>query len=384
MKTNLMCLALAITLLYPRSVEAQTCPTPSQLDTDLTAAAVGAVISLAGVAPLTCPEVSMTQTWSGGKLIFSDSPESPTTTGKLYKDTTLAATSGTTYNRIFNYHVNSSGSNKRLVVVLKNTSGSSGTLTLQKKGLAGPSTSFAYTGKLAYQRWTDSTAGSGTTVTAGSVVHLDSTYNTTNVATGNLYHGIWDYSFTQTHEIHICMLLTTDTATTVCPTASVLTRDSHKRGTFDYADKVYDSASGVSVDTADGVSQFPIAGNTTNDSDATGWDNAVATPTAETLPGNFGVLYKMHIQTDAADSQNFGWTINPRAGSWGGSARVMAGIIPTTNSTPLLPSGSGTSSDNTKVTVAGRYTPSTGLNIWQQFMPTGGVSFPVRVVLVPH
>ena len=52
--------------------------TPTQLSTNIAAtSAQGTSISLDGIDPLSCPQVAMTQTWSGGKLIFSDSPESP-------------------------------------------------------------------------------------------------------------------------------------------------------------------------------------------------------------------------------------------------------------------------------------------------------------------
>lgn len=362
------------------------CTVPAQLDTDMTGATVSQSIDLAGVNPINCPEVTMTQTWGGGKLIFSDSPESPTVKGKLYKDTGMAATSGTVYNRIYLYHVNASGSTKRFVVVLKNTSGASATLTRQKQGLAGPSTNFTYAGKLAVQRYIDDGADAGVSVAAGATVSFDSTFNGTNVSNGNLYHGIWDYSFPATHEIHICMLNTGDSPTSVCPGETVLARDTHDRGTFDYADKVYDTATGVVINVADGVVQFPIGGNTTNDTDATGWDNAVALPTAETLQGNYGVLYKMHLATDDDDAtqSNLGLCVNPRGGTWAGSARVMAGVLPTTNSTPLLPATTGTEGSNTKCVVEGRYAPGTGLTVWQQFMPSGGAALPVRITVVPH
>src|SRR5262245_61392477 len=82
-----------------------TCPTPAQLDLDLTAALQGGIVDLAGVNPLSCPEIPMTETWTGGSLVFSDSPETVPQRGKLYEDT-FPATSGTTYNRMWVYHVN--------------------------------------------------------------------------------------------------------------------------------------------------------------------------------------------------------------------------------------------------------------------------------------
>ncbi|HZQ47737.1 MAG TPA: hypothetical protein VFC07_12035, partial [Verrucomicrobiae bacterium] len=112
--------------------------TPSQLKTALSSATQASVISLSGVDPLNCPEVSMLQTWDGGVLIFSDSPESPSTRGMLYKDTNVAATVTGVPNRIFAYHVNNNSSGQlRFSVLIKNNGTSTGTLTVQQVGIAG-------------------------------------------------------------------------------------------------------------------------------------------------------------------------------------------------------------------------------------------------------
>lgn len=359
-----------------------TCATPAQLDTDLTAAAQSDVISLAGINPTTCPEVSMTETWAGGRLIFSDSPESPSTKAKLYEDGTLTATSGTTYNRIYAYHVNGKSSgNMRFTVLVKNTSASSGTLTVQLKGTAGPTTSYLYAGKLVFSRWLASSAGSGVIIAAGATARLDTTFDTTNVAPSNLLSGMWDYSFGQTHQVTVCALDQNDSPTGVCPGLSVATRDSHNRGTFPNAEKTYDTASGVTVDTADGIQQFPLAGNTTNDTNAVGTD--VTDGTSQTLGGNYAILYRMHLATSATDSQNMGFLFNPRGGQWGGAVWAMSGGL-LTGGKFLIPASSASTGDNTKAALEGRYSPGSGTNIWAQWMPTGGSSFPLRYVIVPH
>ncbi len=359
------------------------CPTPTQLDTDLTAAAQADTISLAGTDPTTCPEVSMTQSWAGGKLIFSDSPETPTAKAKLYEDTNLSATSGTDYNRVFLYHVNGkTGTAKmKFTVLIKNTSASSGTLTVQKSGTAGPTTSFLYAGKLAFNRWTTSTAGSGTSVAAGATVRLDSTFDALQASPNNLLTGIWDYSMTQTHQVTICALDQNDNPLTVCPGLSVATRDaSHQRGTFPYADKVYDTTSGTQVDTTDDIVQFPIAGDTANDSDAVGTD--ATDSSSQTLAGNYGVLYRMHLSTKSSDGRNLGLLINPRGGTWGGAIYIVAGLL--AGGKFLIPPTTGSNGDNSKASVAGRYAPGSSFTIWDQFMPTGGSALPLRWVLVPH
>jgi len=357
----------------------QTCPTPAQLQTDLNAAAQAAVISLSGVNPLSCPEVSMSQTWAGGKLLFSDSPEKPSVRGKLYYDETLPATAGTDYNRVFLYHVNGLSSGKmKFTVLVKNRGTASATLTKQKTGTAGPTTSYAYAGKLGYQRWLNSVASIGVSVAAGAWARLDSTFDATQAAANNLMHGIWDYSMTQPHTVLICALNATDDPISVCPTLGLLARDTHQRGTFPYSDKVYDT-SNYTIDSAAGIQQFPVAGGTTNDGNATGEDKTDGA--SMTLAGNYGVNYRMHLASSYSDGKKLGWLINPRAGGWGGAIWAMPGVL--AGGKFLIPDGTGTSSDNTKGSVAGKY--QTGHTApWFQFMPTGGSSFPVRFIAVPY
>lgn len=381
MKRLTFALSLAFVLLaIGGRAGAQTCSTPAQLATDLGNAAQSDVISLSGVNPTTCPEIGMSQSWTSGKLVFSDSPESPTAKAKLYADTGMPATSGTNYNRVFVYHVNASGSNKRFAVVIKNTSTSAVTLTVQQAGTAGPTTSFLYAGKLAFQRWLSSTAGSGVSVAAGAYQRLDTTFDSTNVATGNLLHGIWDYSFPGTHEIHICMLATTDNPTTVCPGLAVASRDSHVRGTFPNADKIYDFTG--AVDVSAGIEQFPLAGGTTSDAYAVGTDSTDGSSQTDT--GNYGIKYRMHFSiTDTGSSgKKMGFLFNPRGGQWGGAVNTLAGITP--GGVFLIPAASGSTGDNTKGAVEGKYNPVTTGSPWCQFMPTGGSSLPLRFVAVPY
>ncbi len=379
----------ALALMAVPKIATASCPVSGTLQSNISGASAGDVIVLDGIASVPgCPEVTMSQSWTGGALVFSDSPESPASTGKLYEDATLGGTSGGTYNRIFSYHVNNSGSTKRFAVILKNRSAASCTLTVQKAGRAGPTTSFIYAGKLAYNRWDTSSAGSGVAVAAGAWAEIDATFDSTNVGNGQLLHGIWDYSFPCAHTIDVCMLSTTDSPTGVCPGKALLSRDGHVRGTFPNADKTYDTAVGVTILTSTGALQFPIAGGTTNDDFATGFDNAVNPPTAETNSGNYGVLYKMHLTTSSDDGRAIGLCYNPRAGQWGGAEFVMVGNTPLSGANHVLvPPTTGTTGDSTKCGTWGRYgiaaSPSTTI-VWGQFMPTGGSAFPVRVVTIPH
>jgi hypothetical protein len=361
------------------SAEAQVA-TPAALKTALSNATQASIISLSGVNPINCPEVSMSQTWDGGKLIFSDSPESPTTRGMLYKDTNLLATATGVPNRIFAYHANGATSSLRFSVLIKNTGSSSGTLTVVQDGVAGPSTDYPYVGKLTFLRWLTNAAFNSVTVPAGSVVRLDTSFDTMNVANGYVLHGLWDYTFTQPHTVMVCALNPSDNPVTVGPTLPLLARDSHERGTFSSCNKIYDSATNVVIDTAGGIVQYPIAGN--DDTYVTGYDYAVSPPTAETDGGNYGVLYRSHLQTSASDGQSLGFVMTPRSGGWGGAVYAESGILP--GGKFLIPAGSGTFSDESECTVEGEYNPGSGYTVWLQFMPTAASSFPIRMMAVPY
>ena len=362
------------------AAHAQTCPTPSQLATSINAASQDDVISLAGINPLNCPEVTMSQTWSGGKLIFSDSPEHPSDPGKLYEDSTLSYTSGTTFNRVFVYHTNGNSKKRlKLAILIKNLGSSTGELKLQKSGTAGPTTGYLYAGKLAFQRWLESSTGSAVNVSAGSTVQL-TTAISTSMAYNYLMTGVYDYSFDKPHQVTVCVVYDRDDPVSKCSGLSVLNRDTHQRGTFPNADKIYDTAENVQIDTADGIVQLPLAAGTTDDSWAVGVDQTDQSP--QTLTGNYGVVYKMHLNTKASDSKKFGLLFNPRGGAWGGAVWPVAGITP--GGKFLIPASTASVNDNTKGAVAGKYSPGSSFTFWMQFMPTGGSALPLRFVVVPY
>jgi hypothetical protein len=323
----------------------------------------------------------MSNTWGGGELIFSDSPEYPDTSGILYQDSNVPATSGTNYHRVFLYHVNGNTAGpQKFAVILTNLGAGNGSLTVRRTGTAGPSTSYMYVGKVAFERWLNSTAAPPVLVVAGGSVELDTTFDALAANYSALLHGIWDYSFDQPHQITVCALDPADDPVSVCPALAVLPRDTHQRGTFPNADKIYDTAVGVSIDTLDGIQQLPIAANSANDPAATGVDATDASPV--TLAGNYGIVYHMHLSTKASDGKRLGLLFNPRGGGWAGAVRALAGLTP--GGVFLIPPGTASVCCNTEGAVEGKYQPGAGLTVWLQFMPTGSASFPLRLVAVPY
>ena len=78
---------------------------------------------------------------SGGTLILSDSPEYASKNGILYSDTVQGDA------RILFYHLNNSYGNKKIAIVLENTSNQLNTITITRGGYANPSTEYLKVGK---------------------------------------------------------------------------------------------------------------------------------------------------------------------------------------------------------------------------------------------
>jgi hypothetical protein len=167
----------------------------------------------------------------------------------------------------------------------------------------------------------------------------------------------------------------------VCPGLPVAARDGlHDRGTFQYADKIYDTTAGAAIDTANGIQQFEVGGQASYDSVVSGVD--VPTGNNEILHGNIGVLYRMHLSTSSTDGRNLGFVINPRGGWWGGAFKSLLGLM--SQSPSICPTTGGGMSDNTKACVMNRYAPGGGLSVWTQFMITASGNAPVRFIAIPH
>lgn len=324
----------------------------------------------------------MVQTWSSGRLILSDSPESPADRGILYKDTTLASTGTAFTNRVFVYHqADYPGGSLRFSVLIKNNGTGPGTLAVKAHGCAGPAAVFPTTGESAFYRYLTNRPAASVTIPAGAMVRLDTNFDSIDIPRGSVLNGIWDYTFNQPHSIYVCALHPSDDPITVEPTLTVLSRDNHERGTFASCNKIYRTDSEYACDTAGGIAQFPIGG--ADDASVTGYDNAVSPPTAETNEGNFGVLYRIRMACSKSDGRNLGFLIAPRAGPWCGAVSADRGILAGGNF--IIPADGKSFSSKSLAAVEGKYAPSSsGSRVWLQFMPTAGAAFPVRVMAVPY
>ncbi|HEX4803902.1 MAG TPA: hypothetical protein VFV14_10335, partial [Myxococcaceae bacterium] len=115
------------------------------------------------------------------------------------------------------------------------------------------------------------------------------------------------------------------------------------------------------------------------DSNAVGIDQTDGSDVA--LGGNYGILYLIHLSTQSSDGRNLGLLFNPRGGAWGGAVRAPPGITP--GGIFLVHASTGSLAGPTMGVLEAKYSPGCALDVWFYWMPTGGSSFPVRLVAAP-
>lgn len=346
---------------------------PAALKTAVNAGSQGAIVGLAGLNPTFLVEpANLTRTWSGPKLMFSDSPESPTASGNLYVDS-FAANQPV---RVYLYHANGAATNKKFNVVVRNMGASTATVQRAKMALAGPSTNYVYLGKIAAQRYMQSTGGTSLSIPAGQSVLLDSALNAITATPSQLVHGIYDIQSNQPIKVYCLVTDPATNAVTVASSLAVLPRDSHDRGTFPFADKLVDAP----LFTTDGMFQIALADDVA-DAAATGVDAVTGAPV--TLHGNYGIMYRFHFTAYADDARKLSLLINPRAGTLSNAVNCAAGITP--GGVALVPPGTTNITLSTDATIAAKYQPTVGgLSIWMQWMPPGSSSLPAKLLLMPY
>lgn len=362
----------------PGSSAGETCAPPAALVRALASAEVGDVVELGGLGAKQCPAVPMMQTWTGGKLILSDAPESPATPGKLYEDATLGATTTDVPNRILVYHANGRKAGPlRFAALLRNNGVAPGSLTVKKNGSAGPTRAYAHAGKRAFESWLTSSPAPSVNVPSGAWVRVDAGFDERQAQPKELLHAIIDYSFNQAHTIIICAAPPGVDVLRTCPIAESLVRDNHMRGTYPFTDVEYYSAVGAAVDPSAGVQQFTIGGRTDADPNALGVDPADGAWIANR--GNYGVLYRIRVAHRAGGANRLALVLLPTLASWGGVLVADAGLTP--SGAHELPPGPAVLTGNSRGVVGG-FVASAG-TMQFRFMPTGGASLPTRVLLVP-
>jgi hypothetical protein len=359
-------------------MEFSSCPgtapsVPTSLSSALSTATRGDIVSLDTAATpestALCFPARMCIPNDAPKMMFSDSPESPATSGVLYADTV-----GPGRVRIYVYHTNgeNDGNARKFPIVVLNQGTTTAHATILQKGIAGPSTDYIAVGKAAIGRWFSSTAGSAIDIAAGTRILLDSDLDAVHAAHDELVHAIYDVMLDAPVKISVVSVLSTDDAASITSTLSLLTADAdHQRATFDGADHLIESEDVVP---GDGIRKISLGGNDDIDLNLSGHD--AVDGTSASLSGNYGVFYTLLIGVGAHEAL----TLVPRGGAWGGAGDLSVGEDSAAGAV-AFPSASDSANADGSAVSAGRF--ATGTNVRMHLMSAGGSSLPVHVAVVP-
>ncbi|GAC1352262.1 MAG: hypothetical protein NVSMB1_13390 [Polyangiales bacterium] len=298
-------------------------------------------------------------------LIFSNEPEGPSTDGALHADTVPAGKV-----RVFIYHTNGGSSARKFPVILYNPGTADATVTITATGIAIPTTKFISAGKAASTSWFASGAPRTLVVPAGKRALLDPALDAVQATNGQLVHAIIDFKVDAPIKVTVSTLLAGEDTLTVSPTFSYLPNTSkHLRGTLPLADRIIAASSAASP----GLRRLRFGGGVT-ESNLEGFDKVDGIMV--NLRGNYGLLYRLQF----ALGSHSALMIAPRAGAWGGCAKIgpsddsMASLA-------LLPSSSESLASQTSAIALGRFPAGPMGEV--RLLSGGGSNLPVDLLLVP-
>jgi hypothetical protein len=355
-------------VLVPAACTGAAVPTPSAWASALSPATRGDVASLdtATLDSAPCLDLTVCQPLSAPSLLFSDSPETPSSDGVLYADTVGPGTY-----RLYVYQANGGSSARKFPLVVL-AQGSDVHVSIVRRGLGGtPSTDYVGVGKAAVLDWLASTGAGTVTVPAGTRVLLDPALDALHAGSQQLVNAIYDVTLDAAAKISFVSVGATEDAATLTASLPLLPKDpNHDRGTFPGAERWFVAKAPLD---ASSLRTLRI-GDVPLDPPLTGTDRT--TGASASLGGNYGVLYRVQVQLAATA----GVTLFARGGDWGGGGDVPPGTDGAT--TPVaLPSATSALSAGSQAAVVGLFATGTALSF--SLMSAGGSSLPVDVALAP-
>ncbi|MBI1945535.1 MAG: hypothetical protein HYS27_07555 [Deltaproteobacteria bacterium] len=330
-------------------------------------APAGAIVDLGGFQSTSAPEAPLVRTDGERVLLFSDSPETPTTSGLL-----LSAVVPSGSARVVLYHVNGyAGGDKKVSVVVENDGAAAVSAHLERFAVPPPSTSYVAQGQAAVRDFLGAANAADKTIPAmGAALLLVENLDAIAVAPGELLHAIIDVRFDGPVRVRVVMLDATSDTLASYASLAALPRDVHDRGSFAGADRRL-ALDGCAW--SDGAQRVRVGADTLLLPDPRGVDEL--TGSSAVLRGHYGTLVSVALPITAVDRAVL---LVPRAGSYAGAARVTVGAgAPVVVDLPAA----GSLDSNTTGALLG-LVPA-GAEALIETMPAGGSSLPVDLVVLP-
>lgn len=315
------------------------------------------------------PEWPVTSIDTGGKLIFSDSPEMVEREGILYQDRIRGNV------RLFFHHVNAMPDGKRVLVMLQNKGKASAWVEMLHAGVSGPDTDYLRAGRAVQADYFKETRPQRFEIQPGKSLRLPPAPQIPTIAANTILTGMVDFRSDQEVQLTVALApVQTEPAAFLAQAAVLPPGKPYLRGTFPHADRViagsrpYNPASdgAVSVTLGDGeIDTFLLGEDATNGRSVRN-------------DGNFGLLYRITLPT--AGKGKIRCYLNPRGGAYAGwvTARTKQGEKLVGTPSKGLVFGHFSLAD---FELIAEFVAGDTLQV--NLSPPGGSNLPIRLMLVP-
>lgn len=298
-------------------------PTPASWKSALGSANQGDVVTLdtATLDSAPCLPVLVCTPDTAPTMLFSDSPETPSTDGVLYADVV-----GPGSFRFYVYQANGGTAPRKFPIVALNQGVSDAHIKITRSGLPGsPSTNYLALGTLVASTWMNSSGAGTVTVPAGMRVLLDSALDALHANAQELVNAIYDVTLDAPLKVSFVSVAAGEDAASITSSLPLLPKDpTHDRGTFPGADRIFYFGFPGALD--GGTIRKLRLGDVPTDPPLTGKD--ATTGAAASLGGNYGVSYWLESSAGAALDELVAFA---RGGDWAGATQgtsLPAGASP--------------------------------------------------------
>ncbi|GFN30515.1 stalk domain-containing protein [Paenibacillus xylaniclasticus] len=276
---------------------------------------VGGIYSIDGAKVLNYKLLTTNPVAEPAQMVRSNSPETWTEEGIAYQDQLIGDI------RFMFHNMNHIGAPVKMYLLATNYGTVTANVGLSANGIGGPNPQVSATGKMSTARYLDSLASkpatSWMTVKPGETKEVLPIISARAIKQNEVFSGFADLTTDQSLDFQVVVVRDGVDPIAALPSLGLMTRDVHVRGTFNGTNREIELNEVLGHEP-----QRIVIGDGKIDFFQDGYDGL--TGKLEVNKGNFGVLYKIHLNHVAPNTLI---SLNPRGGYYMGAFLVNGKLV---------------------------------------------------------